>query len=314
MPAIEAIVNPASANGRTGKRWPELRARLEARGFTVNAHATSARGEATCIARRLAEAGVGEIVVVGGDGTLNEVANGLLGLGPEAPRPVLSLIPAGTGRDVARSLGINAAEQAIDLIGRAEPCPIDAGAIHFLEAGAPRTRYFVGFADVGLGAEAAARLNRSSKALGGFLSYLAGVTLTVATFHGREARVMVDGQLVHEGRIGMVVLCNGRYLAGGMDMAPMASMHDGRFEIFVLKDVPKRVLLGSLLPRVYRGKHVGHWAVRHYQGQCVEVSAPEPVPFQSDGEQPGTTDIRAEIFAGALLMRAPRREPARAAI
>ncbi|HEU5423762.1 MAG TPA: YegS/Rv2252/BmrU family lipid kinase, partial [Nitrolancea sp.] len=260
------------------------------------------------------EAGADEIVVVGGDGTLNEVANGLLGLGPQAPRPVLSLIPAGTGRDVARSLGIANAAQAIALIGHGEPCPIDAGVIHYRDAGAARSRYFVGFADVGLGAETAARLNRSSKALGGFLSYLTGVTLTIATFHGREARVAVDGQLVHQGRIGMVVLSNGRYLAGGMDMAPMASMCDGRFEVFVLRDVPKRVLLGSLLPRVYRGRHVGHWAVRHFQGQCVEVSAPEPVPFQSDGEQPGTTDIRAEMIAGALLMRAPRREPARAAI
>ena len=87
MPAIEAIVNPASANGRTGKHWPELRARLEARGFTVNAQMTTARGDASCIARRLVEAGADEIVVVGGDGTLNEVANGLLGLGPQAPRP-----------------------------------------------------------------------------------------------------------------------------------------------------------------------------------------------------------------------------------
>jgi diacylglycerol kinase family enzyme len=103
----------------------------------------------------------------------------------------------------------------------------------------------------------------------------------------------------------MVVLANGRYLGGGMLMAPMASARDGQFEILVLRDVPKRTLLGSLLPSVYRGTHVSHPAVQHFRGSEVEITAADRLPFEVDGEQPGTTDLRARVLPGAIRVRAP---------
>jgi diacylglycerol kinase family enzyme len=160
-------------------------------------------------------------------------------------------------------------------------------------------------ADVGLGAAVAARIERSSKRLGGLLTYLIGAASTMLVFHGKPATVTVDGQVIYDGRVGMVVLANGRFHAGGMRMAPMASPADGRFEVLVLEDVPRPVLLGSLLPRVYRGTHISHPKVRHCQGREVTIRAPEPLLLEMDGEPVGTTDVTARVVPGAIALRVP---------
>ncbi|MDI3340583.1 MAG: diacylglycerol kinase family lipid kinase [Sphaerobacter sp.] len=310
---FHAIVNPASGNGRAKRLWLPVAARLRAQGITVWEHQTSGRGDATRLARELVEAGAREFLVAGGDGTTNEVVNGLFANGrPLAPDAILSIIPCGTGRDFSRSLGIRNVDHAVSLLSAGKVCAVDVGRIAYRDHGAPCERYFVNVADVGLGAETAALLNRSSKALGGFLAYLLGATRTILTFRGRVARVVVDGETVFHGPIGMVVLANGRYHAGGMDMAPMASLTDGLLEILVLREVPRRTLLGSLLPRVYLGRHVGHAAVLHRTGREVEIKAEDGLPFETDGEQPGTTDLRADVLHRALLVRtaAPLCAPA----
>jgi diacylglycerol kinase family enzyme len=102
----------------------------------------------------------------------------------------------------------------------------------------------------------------------------------------------------------MIVIANGRFHAGGMLMAPMASMTDGKLEILIVNDVPKRTLLTSLLPKVYRGRHMGHPAVQHLSGEEIEVHAATELPFEVDGEQPGTTDIRAIVLPKVLRVRA----------
>lgn len=303
---LTVIINPVSGNGRAGRRWPEIARRMRARGISLVEHRTTGPGDAERLARTALIGGAREIVVVGGDGTANEVVNGFFDDGqPVAPDAVLSVVPCGTGRDFARSLGIRSIEEAVDLIGTGPVAAIDVGHVTYHNDGKPTSRYFVNCADVGLGAETAALINRSSKALGGLLAYLLGAVRTIVTFRGQVARVRVDGQDIHHDRMGMVVLANGRYHAGGMFMAPDASMTDGEFDILVLRDVPKPVLLGSLLPRVYRGKHIGHPAVFHCRGRQVDVIADGVLPFEADGEQPGTTDLRAVVLPAALSVRIP---------
>lgn len=303
---LHVIVNPMSGNGRARRMWPTLSQRMRSRGFTVWGHVTGGPGEATRIARDLIRDGARELAVVGGDGTVNETVNGCFDPKTHtAADVVLSVIPCGTGRDFARSLGIRTAEQAVDLLEDGSVCPVDVGVISYQDGDGSRNRYFVNVADVGLGAETAAFINRSSKALGGFLAYLVGAARTILVFQGRHARVTVDGVLVHDGETSMVVLANGRFHAGGMDIAPMASMTDGQFDILILHRVSKAILLGSLLPRVYRGTHIGHRAVRHLKGRAVEIQAVDHLPFEVDGEQPGTTDLRAEVLPRALRVRVP---------
>ncbi len=303
---LHAIVNPVSGGGRVRKIWPALAERMRAAGLRLHQHETSCVGDATRIARKIVKEGVREIVVVGGDGTLNEVVNGIIEEDEVASADVvLSIIPCGTGRDFARTLGIHGPEHAVNVVATGEVSAVDIGSITFTQPDGVSTRYFVNVADVGLGAETAAWMNQSSKRLGGFLGYLVAATRTILVFAGRPARVTIDGVMVHDGPVGMIVLANGRYFAGGMQIAPTASITDGKFDIFVLDDVPKRTLLLSLLPKVYRGKHVGHPAVHFYQGADVEIESPESLPFEVDGEQPGSTNIRARVRCGSLKVRIP---------
>lgn len=301
---IDAVVNPAAGHGRVRRLWPRVAGRLALRGIDVRVHQTTGPNEATRIVRDLLRTGSRDIVVVGGDGTVNEVVNGYFADGaPIAPDAVLSILPLGTGRDLCRTLGIRSLDAAVEAVIRGTASPIDVVRICYQDGARRSERYFVNVADVGLGAETAAYINRSSKALGGLLAYLVGAIRTMIGFRGREARVVVDGREVFDGRVAIVVLANGRYFAGGMFVAPMASLTDGLLEILVLRDAPKRVLLGSILPRVYRGTHVGHPDVMHLQGRVLEVSSRHALPFQVDGEQPGTTDLRAEVLPGALCVR-----------
>jgi YegS/Rv2252/BmrU family lipid kinase len=301
-----AIINPAAGGGRTRTLWSPIAEQLRAKGFRLHQHETAEVGDATGIARRIIHDGVRNIVVVGGDGTLNEIVNGVVENDIVASADVvLSLIPCGTGKDFARTLGIQDLRHAVELLTTGTVIAIDVGAISYERSGEKVQRLFVNVADVGLGAETAAWMNRSSKRFGGFLGYLTAATRTILVFSGKPARVLIDDVVVHDGPVGMVVLANGRYFAGGMLIAPSASLCDGLFDILILDDVPKYTLLGSLLPKVYRGKHLGHPAVHHFQGSRIDINSAEPMPFEVDGEQPGSTNISVCMRSGSLKVRAP---------
>jgi YegS/Rv2252/BmrU family lipid kinase len=304
---LHAIVNPVSGAGRTRRRWPELATKLEAIGWRVRSYVTTAPGDATGVARRLLSAGARELLSVGGDGTANEVVNGFFREGHAmAGDAILSVMPTGTGHDFARSLGIAGIGEAIAALAAGRICRIDVGLAEYRTDGGCARRCFVNAADAGVGAVAAARINRSRKLLGGRLTYLVGAARAILTYQPRPARVVVDGTTISDEPMEMVLVANGRFHAGGMRMAPMACMADGLFEVFVLRRIPKLSLLLSLLPRAYRGAHVSHPAVHHVRGRDVQVQA-AGLPLETDGEQPGTADLRIRVLPQALRVRVPAR-------
>jgi diacylglycerol kinase (ATP) len=303
---LHVIVNPMSGNGRTRRAWPVIDRRLRRLGYDVDFRMTEGVGDGIRLGRDAIESGVAEVAVVGGDGTVNEVVNGLFtGTHGEPPGCILSVLPAGTGRDFSRSIGIRSFEHALETIGSGEVKGLDVGRIDYPGPDGMLSRYFVNAGDVGIGAETAALLNRSSKVLGGKVSYLLGAARTIFSFTGRPARITVDGQVVHDGPLAMICLANGRFHAGGMRMAPDASMNDGMFDVLILKDTPKYILLGSVLPRVYFGRHIYHPSVSHRLGKVVRIESDQQLLFEVEGEQPGTTDLTAEILPGALRVRVP---------
>lgn len=303
---LHVIVNPRSGNGWTRRTWPTIDRRLRRLGYQVDFRMTESVGDGERLGRDAIASGVDEVVVVGGDGTLNEVVNGLFAATHgEPPDVIVSVLPAGTGRDFSRSIGIRSFEHALETLGNGTVRDIDLGRVDYAGPEGKLSRYFVNAGDVGIGAETAALLNRSSKLLGGKITYFLGAARTILGFTGRPAKVVVDGAVVHEGPLAMVCVANGMYHAGGMRMAPMASMSDGWLDVLVLRHVPKYVLLGSLLPSVYLGRHVDHADVTHCQGREIEVTAGEPQKFEVDGEQPGTTDARFTLIPRGLRVRVP---------
>jgi diacylglycerol kinase (ATP) len=303
---LHVIVNPKSGNGRTQRTWPTIDRRLKRLGYEVDFRMTESGGDGARLGREAVEHGIDEVVVVGGDGTVNEVVNGLFTASHgESPDVTLSVLPAGTGRDFSRSIGIRSVEHALETLGDGEIRQLDVGRVDYTDETGVKSRYFVNAGDVGLGAETAALLNRSSKLLGGKISYFLGAARSIITYQGRPAKIEADGEIIHDGLLAMTCFSNGRFHAGGMRMAPDASMTDGYFDLLVLRDVPKYALLGSLLPSVYLGRHISHSAVTHRLAQKIRITSPEALLFEVDGEQPGTTDISVTLLPGALRVRVP---------
>lgn len=305
---VHAIVNPVAGSGRPARAWPAVRRRLESLGLRVEEVHTTEPGAGIALARQLVERGARELLVIGGDGTVNEVVNGCVDAQGQPIGPVtLTIVPCGTGRDFPRLFGIVRPEQAVDLLRYGQRCRVDIGAIRFRACdGSSRQRYFVNMADIGLGAETAAWVSQSTKQLGGFLAYLVGAMRTILRHRPAELAIEIEGTTVFRGPALMVALANGRFHAGGMRIAPMASVTDGKLEVFALRHVSRFALLGSLLPAVYRGTHLGHPAVEHWTARRVTVRSVEPVRIETDGEVVGTTDVEAWVAPKALSLRVPR--------
>ena len=306
MPGDRAVflVNPASANGSTGRRWPELAHRAATAGLEGDALLSERPGHLAELARAAAVDGARLLVVVGGDGTVNEVANGLAGL-PGAP-PV-AVIPRGTGWDFVRTYGIpRAVDEAVAVALRGETRTIDLGRADYRAWDGSRAQtVFANVASAGMSGAIARRANETSKALGGKASYLFATFAVFAGWTADELRVTVDGQ-VREGRMFDVVVANGRCFGGGMRICPEAEPDDGLFDVLLIGDVTKRDLVVTM-PKIYLGTHLPHPKAELLRGAAVTIEAAEAIPLELDGEQPGTTPASFETLPGALRLRVPRR-------
>lgn len=302
---VHVIVNPASGNGRGERRWRKVERELVDFGFTARVAFTTGPVDATRIAEEFARQGARYILAVGGDGTVNEVVNGLLDENA-CPRSDarLAVVPCGTGSDLSRSAGVQRPATVLRAIELDSHTTVDVGRLTFRtqDENKPTVRYFANVADVGLGAQVARRSNASTKALGGTASYLVAAVRTVFEVEPAHASVTVDDELVFDGKALMIIFANGRYFAGGMNIAPDSSLRDGLVDIFVLEAVGRRKLLTELLPRVYLGKHVGRPGVHHLQGQCVSVETATPMLIEMDGEPIGVSPLSVEVVPRALKL------------
>ncbi len=302
------IVNPAASSGKAGKRWPRVKQQLLAQGLSFDYQLTGGPGDATDFALQALQQGYTAIVAVGGDGTLNEVANGFF-QADEITRSqaVLGLIPEGTGGDFARLMNIPRDIKACaSLIAREETHLIDvAHARYHLSGGnsaaaITSTRYFCNTADVGLGGATIALMRRMRKYLGGFLSYYAAMVFSMLFYQNREITAVIDGCEAWTGKVVTLVVGNGQYFGGGMKITPTALPNDGLLDVLLVTDMSKtRLLFNS--PRVYKGTHLDIKGVEWFQGRHIFIqSAQNNVPFEMDGEYLGRAPVEIRILPGAL--------------
>jgi YegS/Rv2252/BmrU family lipid kinase len=300
------IVNPRSRGGATGRRWTQLETRLREALGPLEVEHTQAPRHAERIAREGVRAGVERVLVAGGDGTLSEVATGLLaaGLGGYA---VLGLLPLGTGGDFARSLGVPAdLDGALAGLAAGKARPVDAARVEYCDdAGRTRTRYLVNVASLGVSGLVTQLVNRAPKLLGGRLSFLIGTLRALVRWRCRPVTLKVDGQVVFEGPIVLATAANGRYFGGGMLVAPQARLDDGLLDVVVVPELSRLALLRKL-PRIYAGTHLEDPATRLHRGRTLEaVAEAGSVPLEVDGEPLGTLPLRVEVLPGALSMIGP---------
>ena len=296
------IVNPASANRTTGKVWPSISEQLKAAGLDHEARVTVGPGDATGLTREGLKAGFRTIVAVGGDGTANEVVNGFFDgekwLGDGAR---LGLISRGTGRDLIKTLGLPKDEgEAIERLKAGRTRRLDLGRVRFTDhAGQPAMRHFINIGDIGLGGDTVARVNRTTKALGGKISFLWGTLATVAGYRNKDVELVIDDGEPIRDRMCMVVVASGQYFGGGMRIAPDAQPDDGLFDVAVLGNLGKLELIMNI-PKVYKGTHVTHPKIKFYHGTEVVIRSTPPAMLDLDGEQPGRTEARFSLLPGLL--------------
>lgn len=298
------VVNPASGNGSTGRRWGDLSGRIDGLGVEHQALMTHARGDATELTARAIREGADTVVAVGGDGTINEVANGFF-VADEAPAAALGVLPMGTGGDFCRTVGIpREFEAAVHAIRARNLRTIDAGHVRVRGLGGTQlTRHFVNIADAGIGGVVVERVNRTTKRLGGRVSFQYAAMLTLLTY--KPTRVVVDSAHGRfEGAAQNVVVANGQYFGGGMHVAPGAIPDDGLFDVVVFGDIARFEALRSIND-IYAAKHMQNPKVTSWRTAELEVRSDERVLIEVDGELCGTLPATFKVMPNALDLVVP---------
>lgn len=287
--ATPLIHNPASGGGRGTFRFRETEALLAARGIDVDPMRTEAPGHAVDLGRELAEAGHERILVLGGDGTLSEVANGVLATDKQ---PELGFIPAGTGNDFLRDFEVTLRTQAVDHIQHGIARPVDA--IHV--RGDDVDRWSINIFGTGFAALAGHAARRYKWA--GSQAYNLGVLQELARLRPTRTRLVLDG-VEHEGDYPLVMVCNSIHTGGAMKMAPMARPDDGLADVMFVDPLNRRELL-ALLAGIRQGRHVSHHKVHFERARTIRIEPERPSPLLCDGEVMGATPVDLALKPGAL--------------
>jgi len=293
------IVNPRSANGSTGRRWPEIERRLRAAIPDFDVVFTERPNHATELAREGAT-GHGRIVVIGGDGTINEVVNGLVA-DDRLVRDdlVLAIVPRGTGADFVRTMGIpHDLDAAVQRLTTGSPHEVDlAKAVYHGADGGERVRYFINEASIGMGAVVCQEVNRSSKRLGGRLSFLKGMLIATFRYRNQPVTFSVDGGPAEGVLLRNAWIANGRYSGGGICHAPRARPDDGLLD---LVRIPGLNLWEQTLSmrRLRSGAFVNHPKVTYVTARHVELRPAGPVAvwIETEGEPIGTIPATFEVL------------------
>ncbi len=301
------IVNPASGGGKTCRqRWPEVERLLRRWGVGYDCEMTGHPGHGMDLAEEAAREGRLRVISVGGDGTLNEVGNGLLRGSAGGEPPVLGMVPGGRGSDFHRALGLpQDAEGSLRVALEGEPRAVDAGLMRFVLDGRERERYFFNICGTGFDAEVTARANRMPGFMGGTLPYLLSTLISLFSVKPKRVRMTVDGEEMDLGEIAGVVVANGKYYGGGMMVSPHSRLDDGVFHLIVMgRRAPRKLALHPTW--IYKGTHLRVPELRELTGKEVELVSEERMLLQPDGEVFGEAPFRFTCCPGALRVAAGR--------
>jgi diacylglycerol kinase (ATP) len=292
------IVNPIAGAGKTARQWPLIHDLLKSMDFDFEYQLTEAPGHAIEIARLAVERGSQLIISVGGDGTINEVVNGLYSTG-NINDVSLGIISTGTGADYIRTLGISRVyQEACKRFDSPQTTKVDLGLVECMNEGKIISRIFVNFAGLGFDAEIVRATTQTFKMLGDTMSYLMGLFSTLALYKNRRVTLEVDGT-IEEKRICTVLMSLGKYGGGGMLTAPNADPGDGLFDVIEIGNLSKPNLLWSL-PRIYKGTHLSHPKVSVKRAQQVKIRAEKVMSVQADGDLIGKTPAQFRVLPGIL--------------
>lgn len=302
MPTARVILNPTSGAGHAQRMSEHILVGLERRGVETDLVATTAAREAVRLGLEAARARLDLVIAAGGDGTVHEVANGMLTAFEQGvDGPVLGVLPVGTGNDFAKLVGpLGDLDRSMDIL-------VDGAVKRFDACTAEwdtRRHWFVNAAGTGVDVEVVRNILRKRGRGGNAVAkYLAAALRALVTYRAIPLRIRMDDRVIERDTM-IIVAANGRSVGGGFWVTPHAEPRDALFDICVVNDVS---FFGALpvLARVLRGAHTTHKKVEMYRATEVEVEAlgPDPLFFQLDGElhePPNARSLSLRVVPSAL--------------
>ena len=298
------IVNPKSANGATGKNWSRINQEIE-RGLRADydVRFTERHGHCTSLAGEAIKDGYELIVAVGGDGTINEAVNGFFDKGePLNPEAALAVMSIGTGSDFVKTLEFPTTPfEAAERIRAGKVWTVDLGKCSFVSLdGEQRSRFFINIAGFGFEGAVVDKVNRTTKAFGGPVSFLWAILTMLPTYNNKLTKYQIDDSPGEE-KVLLFVVANGRYFAGGLKPTPDAQLDDGVFDIVSLGDLGflERI---SNLGKFRKGTYLEEPKVSFWRGRTVVASSEETQLVEMDGELVGQLPARFEMLPKAMKL------------
>jgi len=299
LPA-KVIVNPAAGAFSTRRKWLIISKLLNRIGLPFDFEYTEGVGHAIELARLAASNGYRYLVAVGGDGTVNEVANGIL-RSTNASTTELGIVSTGTGSDFIRSVGISRDyTTACSALTGSRRLSIDVGVVEYQSKGQTLERYFINAAGVGFDAAIVRETERLPKFFGGTIPYVAGMLRTLISYKNKPVVVRV-GDEVENYRVLNMAVANGGYFGGGMHIAPDAELCDSLLDVVIIGDMGKLELLKEF-PTIYKGTHINHPKVTVKKGSNISIESSEPMLVYADGESLGECPASFRVVPGALSL------------
>jgi diacylglycerol kinase (ATP) len=309
MNRVSVIINPISAGGRTASRMFWLSEQLYRRlGGRLEWHVTTAQGDATQLAQRATEEGLELVIAVGGDGTVQEVVNGLIVNDRVLnPHTALAIIGSGTGNGLAQSLGLPWAWSAqIELALNGSERRLDVGKVSWMnKVHEQQNRYFVNECQVGIGAAVSYEVEHGRKRFGGKFGYGRAALSHLLHYRSSSVRVSTNSHDLLEEELVGVIAANGSRTGGGMRLAPAATLDDGLLDLVLISEMPFLERLRAF-SKIYSGGHIGLPGIRHMKVRHLEIEAEVNVLLEADGEVIGSLPCRIDVLPGLLRVKAPQ--------
>lgn len=278
------IINPAAGRGKSRKHWLKIKKIIQENSLSFQEFFTKRPGHAVEIAGQLEKKGFKQIIVVGGDGTLHEVINGL-----NSKKITLGMIPTGTGNDFSRTLGIsrNPEIAAKEILINGHPVDIDVGMVN--------KKLFVNVAGIGFDAQVAEEVNTNFKWLSGVPAYLSAVFKLLLKYRNIPLKINLDDKTFIEVKAFLLAVGNAQYYGGGIQIIPTAVIDDGYLNVCIIGNVNKLDVL-TTIPKAFKGKHLEHEKVTTYKAKKIIITSTISAPIHADGEMIGRLPAVIELF------------------
>lgn len=287
-------------HGRVAKNRKLLR-EIETifKGIPYKFFITTKANEATPLTQQAIHQGYNYIICTGGDGSLNEVVNGILSTNINA-KILLGLLPYGTGNDFAKTMHISQSVSELKkYIDTDSYTKTDAGLVSYTNRNKqPASRYFINITDVGMGGIAAEKINSYPKWLGSTLAYQLAILSTLLTYKKTNMSAEADS-FSHSGRTMNIIVANGKYFGSGLGIAPHAKVNDGKFAIVIAANISLWDYLVNI-GTVRKCEIVQHPEMKYYSADNVTIGSEQSMAIDMDGEFIGYSPMRIQALPAAL--------------